>query len=74
MKYLAEVDPSILDMIPANWWQWIIIGLTVVKVAEVIVKLTPNKTDDKILKFIKPILGFLALNVPDVDELKKKEK
>lgn len=72
--FCIDVDPSILDSIPADWWKWIVIGLTVIKVAEVVVKLTPNKTDDKILKFIRPIVGWLSLNVPDVDEVKKKEE
>jgi hypothetical protein len=69
-----QIDPSILDVIPANWWQYLVAVLTIAKVAEIIVKLTPNKTDDKILGFITPILKFLSLNAPDIDELKKKDK
>lgn len=66
-------ETSILDSIPAEYIKWIVVALAVIKVAEVVVKLTPNKTDDKILKFIKPIAGWLSLNVPDIDEVKKKE-
>lgn len=73
--FLSEVtiDPSILDFIPANWWQYVALVLGVAKIAEIIVKLTPNKTDDKILGFITPILKFLSLNAPDIDEIKKKD-
>jgi len=70
----TATDPSMLDAIPFGWWKWILIGLTVIKIADVVVKLTPNKTDDKILKFLKPIANLLSLNVPDIDEVKKKEK
>ena len=64
---------SILDNIPAQYIVYIVIALAVIKAAEVIVKLTPNKTDDKILGFIKPIANWLSLNVPDIEEVKKKE-
>lgn len=70
---LAEIDTSILDSIPTQYIKWIVVALGVIKIAEVVVKLTPNKTDDKILKFIKPIANWMSLNVPDVDEVKKKE-
>jgi hypothetical protein len=70
LKILAE-DSALLDAIPAGWWKYVLIALAVIKVAEVVVKLTPNKTDDKILKLIHPIAKWLSLNVPDVDEVKK---
>lgn len=71
---LAESEAtSILELVPANWWQYAALVLVIAKVAEIIVKFTPNKTDDKILKFIMPILKLISLNAPDVDEIKKKD-
>lgn len=55
---------------------WMIWG-AVITIASVIVKLTPNKKDDKIFAVVFKILNALALNpnVPnDGDEKKKKEQ
>lgn len=73
MFLCLEVDPSILEAVPEGWWKWIALFLAFRVVIEVIVKLTPNKTDNKIWGYIKPFLNFLSLNAPDVDEIKEKD-
>ena len=78
IQLLAEaaptLDPSITSMIPLAVFKWVAIILGAAKVAEIIVKLTPNKIDNKILAIILPILKFVSLNAPDVEEVKKTEK
>lgn len=61
----SEETNALMDMIPAEYIKYVAIILAIAKVADIIVKLTPTKTDDKILKFIQPVMKYLSLPVPD---------
>ena len=47
---------------------WLIIIGGVITIASVIVKLTPNTTDNKILEWVIKIFEALSLNTPPVKE------
>ena len=47
-------------------WQWFALGITI---ASVVVKVTPNETDNKILEIIIKVCEALSLNT---DPVKKK--
>tara|TARA_R100001244_G_scaffold121224_2_gene90849 strand:- start:1188 stop:1361 length:174 start_codon:yes stop_codon:yes gene_type:complete len=45
---------------------WLVVVTSVVTIASVIVKITPNETDNKILEIIIKIFEKLGLNTPPV--------
>lgn len=53
---------NLVEFVTANWGQILVALLAVVGAASAIAKLTPNKTDDKIVGFIQKWLDKVALN------------
>jgi hypothetical protein len=51
-----------MEFIQANWGSIVAIITGVISIASIIAKLTPNKTDDKVLGCILKVVDVLAIN------------
>jgi hypothetical protein len=59
-----------MEWITENWATILIVVSAVISIASVIVKLTPNETDNKILAIIIKVFETLGLNTKPVEPKK----
>lgn len=64
---------GIIEFIKANYVDILAIWGCIITIASIIVKLTPNKTDDKVWDFVLKVLNALALN-PNAKKEEEKAK
>ena len=57
-----------IDWIMANWSQISIVIACIITIASVVVKLTPNETDNKVLEKIIKIAEAIGLNTDPVNQ------
>ena len=56
-------EVSMMTYIMTNWQGWLAAATSVVGSAAVIVTLTPNKSDDRIVQWLLDIVNFIGANV-----------
>lgn len=64
---------QVIEFIKANYVDILAIWGCIITIASIIVKLTPNKTDDKVWDFVLKVLNALALN-PNAKKEEEKAK
>jgi len=62
-----------MDWIQSNWADILIIVSAVISIASVIVKITPNETDNKWLSYFIKFFEAFGLNTKPVEPKKKSE-
>jgi len=61
------------ESLAVNYGGYIAVVLAFILFGEKVAALTPNKTDDKVVTFIRKVASFIALKVPDVDRIQEKK-
>lgn len=58
-----------LDTISSlNWAEIAGVAALAVLIFERVARLTPNKTDDKLVSFVRKLFNILSVNIPDVEK------